>query len=55
MSTSSQIECPQCKRTIAAETPQTVCPHCGEALPERDHRGIVLPKRHAVGGIITPQ
>jgi len=22
---------------------------------EVDHRGILLPKRHAVGGIITPQ
>ena len=22
---------------------------------EVDHRGIVLPRRHAVGGIITPQ
>jgi hypothetical protein len=20
-----------------------------------DHRGIVLPRRHAVGGVITPQ
>jgi hypothetical protein len=32
-----------------------------EALPtlsqpaEIDHRGIVLPRRHALGGIITPQ
>jgi hypothetical protein len=45
------------------------CPACGGALTERpkltgaakaapveiDHRGIVLPRRHAVGGIITPQ
>ncbi|HLI03293.1 MAG TPA: hypothetical protein VKU93_03380 [Terracidiphilus sp.] len=46
------------------------CPACGGALAERanlaegkavaapaeiDHRGIVLPRRHAVGGIITPQ
>jgi hypothetical protein len=23
--------------------------------PEIDHRGIVLPRRHALGGIITPQ
>jgi hypothetical protein len=22
---------------------------------EVDHRGIVLPRRHALGGIITPQ
>lgn len=25
------------------------------AVPEVDHRGIVLPRRHALGGIITPQ
>ena len=25
------------------------------APAEVDHRGIVLPRRHAVGGIITPQ
>jgi hypothetical protein len=46
------------------------CPACGGALTEQpvlptaaktvlpaeiDHRGIVLPRRHAVGGIITPQ
>ena len=27
-----------------------------KAVPaEVDHRGIVLPRRHALGGIITPQ
>jgi|GEM_PF-1518423 len=47
------------------------CPACGGALierasdpelhpstaakPEVDHRSIVLPRRHALGGIITPQ
>jgi hypothetical protein len=47
------------------------CPACGGALIERasaavinsarsgtaevDQRGIVLPRRHAVGGVITPQ
>jgi hypothetical protein len=25
------------------------------ALAEVDHRGIVLPRRHTLGGIITPQ
>jgi hypothetical protein len=25
------------------------------AKAEVDHRGIVLPRRHALGGIITPQ
>jgi hypothetical protein len=27
----------------------------GAPLPEVDHRGIVLPRRHALGGVITPQ
>jgi len=44
------------------------CPACGGALIERkslseelphavevDHRGIVLPRRYAAGGIITPR
>jgi hypothetical protein len=26
-----------------------------EPAAEVDHRGIVLPRRHAMGGIITPQ
>lgn len=53
------------------ETAGDWCPACGGALIERevpaemksvgataaevDHRGIVLPRRHALGGIITPQ
>jgi len=47
-----------------------ICPACGGALiegmrpnldppgaqpREGDHRGILLPRRHAVGGIITPR
>jgi hypothetical protein len=27
----------------------------GAPPPEVDHRGIILPRRHAAGGIITPQ
>jgi hypothetical protein len=27
----------------------------GRPPAEVDHRGIVLPRRHAMGGIITPQ
>jgi hypothetical protein len=27
----------------------------GAPALEIDHRGIVLPRRHALGGIITPQ
>lgn len=63
--------CSQCKALVAEETPGDWCPACGGALVERnvpealrpragqpaevDRRGIVLPRRHALGGIITPQ
>jgi predicted RNA-binding Zn-ribbon protein involved in translation (DUF1610 family) len=63
--------CTQCHAEIAAETTNDWCPACGGALIDRedsiakmehtmakaevDHRGIVLPRRHAIGGIITPQ
>jgi hypothetical protein len=58
--------CTQCHAVLAEETQADWCPACGGALvelktlshePDRgavDHRGIVLPRRHAVGGIITP-
>ncbi|MGA2085856.1 MAG: hypothetical protein ABSG60_10085 [Terracidiphilus sp.] len=48
--------CPACggalmeQASLPVEDPQTLAP------PQVvDHRGIVLPRRHAVGGIITPQ
>jgi|HubBroStandDraft_5_1064220.scaffolds.fasta_scaffold04002_7 hypothetical protein len=63
--------CTNCRAELAAETQADWCPACGGALIERksmpgadqlaapkpvvDHRGIVLPRRHALGGIITPQ
>ena len=60
--------CTQCHAVLAQDTQADWCPACGGALVEReslpapaqsaaqvDHRGIVLPRRHAVGGIITPQ
>jgi hypothetical protein len=60
--------CSQCHAVLAEETHADWCPACGGALVERrslpgvagakaevDHRGIVLPRRHALGGIITPQ
>jgi hypothetical protein len=63
--------CSQCRAVLAKETTADWCPACGGALIERpslpaldqpsrpaaevDHRGIVLPRRHALGGIITPQ
>jgi hypothetical protein len=56
---------------LSPETVADWCPACGGALieresvpaldqpggkpPEVDRRGIVLPRRHALGGIITPQ
>ena len=63
--------CSHCRAVLAEETEADWCPGCGGALLERqqlqetlphavpaqevDHRGIVLPRRHALGGIITPQ
>jgi hypothetical protein len=63
--------CSNCHAVLAEETVADWCPACGGALVERtslkdvrqsgaavaevDHRGIVLPRRHALGGIITPQ
>ncbi|MGA2888417.1 MAG: hypothetical protein ABSE51_10225 [Terracidiphilus sp.] len=63
--------CSHCRAVLAGETVADWCPACGGALieraclpadalpsappPEIDHRGIVLPRRHALGGIITPQ
>jgi hypothetical protein len=48
--------CPACggalveRATLPAEDLPTLA-----APQEVDHRGIVLPRRHALGGIITPQ
>jgi hypothetical protein len=61
--------CTQCHAVLAEATKADWCPACGGALVEQqslpeagkapaveiDHRGIVLPRRHALGGIITPQ
>jgi hypothetical protein len=59
--------CSQCHAVLGPETKADWCPACGGALIERqklssealpnavDRRGIVLPRRHAVGGVITPQ
>jgi hypothetical protein len=62
--------CTQCHAVLAEETKADWCPACGGAVAERpslpegnertapaevDHRGIVLPRRQALGGIITPQ
>ena len=63
--------CKQCHAVVEEKVQADWCPACGGALmeraslavsqkpsqpaPEVDHRGIVLPRRHALGGIITPQ
>jgi hypothetical protein len=61
--------CTHCHAVLAEDMKADWCPACGGALieraeiasplvktpPEVDHRGLVLPRRHAVGGIITPQ
>jgi hypothetical protein len=63
--------CSQCRAVLGEKTVADWCPACGGAMIERatlsvedhptlpppqvDHRGIVLPRRHALGGIITPQ
>ena len=62
--------CTNCHAVLAASKKADWCPACGGAMTDRpelaeveqkaasaevDHRGIVLPRRHAVGGIITPQ
>jgi hypothetical protein len=63
--------CSNCHAEVRLEPEADWCPACGGALIERvavaeldrpggqaaevDHRGIVLPRRHALGGIITPQ
>jgi len=62
--------CQQCHAEVAEEANRTACPACGGKLilppgpnldpsgaPPRqaDRRGIVLPRRHAVGGVITPR
>jgi hypothetical protein len=63
--------CTQCHAVVGGGVEGDWCPACGGAMMERpalvetqaqgrsaievDHRGIVLPRRHALGGIITPQ
>lgn len=61
--------CQQCHAKTADES-RDRCPACGgnlvtspgadldpPGLPpsEADHRGILLPRRHPVGGVITPR
>ena len=63
--------CSNCHAVLGEDVKADWCPACGGALVERpelvqdsakesqqavlDRRGIVLPRRHEVGGVITPQ
>jgi len=62
--------CQQCNARVAEAAGARVCPACGGGLIDAsgpnldppdappatvDHRGIILPRRHAVGGVITPR
>jgi len=63
--------CSQCHAVLDSNAIAEVCPACGGELVVRptalfdsgstgmnaevDRRGIQLPRRHALGGIITPQ
>jgi predicted amidophosphoribosyltransferase len=63
--------CTQCHAELSADANADWCPACGGAIIEHedsiaklqpaipkaevDHRGILLPRGHASGGIITPQ
>jgi hypothetical protein len=51
--------CPACGGALIGRPPlseQAAEPKTpGIPPPEIDHRGMVLPRRHALGGIITPQ
>ena len=63
--------CSQCHAVMGKKMEEGVCSACGGALLERtaiendrplagppqeiDRRGILLPRRHALGGVITPQ
>jgi len=47
--------CPACGGALIERASQPGREQPGSPAPEVDHRGIVLPRRHALGGIITPQ
>jgi hypothetical protein len=48
------------------DKPPEICPHCGQPTNEKipiqqpepreyDHRGVLMPQRTRIGGIIIPQ
>jgi DNA-directed RNA polymerase subunit RPC12/RpoP len=53
---SSAVSCPACGGTLLMRPSLAVTePTSTVGAAEVDHRGILLPRRHALGGIITPQ
>ncbi|WP_263356965.1 hypothetical protein [Acidicapsa ligni] len=64
----SDTICAVCYARVSEAAHASACPVCrGALLPYSsldatasgvetlDHRGLVLPRRHAVGGVITPR
>jgi hypothetical protein len=48
--------CPACGGALIERNELQSAPLLAAPPPQEvDHRGIVLPRRHALGGIITPQ
>jgi hypothetical protein len=48
--------CPACGGALVERVELLAAPPLTAPSPQEvDHRGIVLPRRHALGGIITPQ
>ncbi|HEX4020142.1 MAG TPA: hypothetical protein VHX63_03265 [Acidobacteriaceae bacterium] len=58
MKTKPDSLCAQCGAVLAARNQKTAAPiPTASKDPDReyDHRGVLLPRRTRVGGIITPQ
>jgi hypothetical protein len=47
--------CPACGGALTERASLPALNQAGNPPPEVDRRGIVLPRRYALGGIITPQ
>jgi hypothetical protein len=50
--------CPTCNAPLKkqqTDSPEPGNPETNDEVPEIDHRGIVMPRRTRMGGIIMPQ
>jgi hypothetical protein len=47
--------CPACGGALLERAPLVEAVQAGAPVAEVDRRGIVLPRRYALGGIITPR